>query len=58
MLSALDQLEAVRALRTLVAAGALARLAVLVYARATLPARSDGPGASLRVTWTWLLWGP
>lgn len=57
MLTALDQLEAVRALRALVGAGALARLAVLVHARATPPARLDGLGASLRVTWPSLVWG-
>jgi adenosylcobinamide-GDP ribazoletransferase len=46
MLTAVASLDADRALRALIAAGALARLAALLHAAGTRPARADGLGAA------------
>jgi adenosylcobinamide-GDP ribazoletransferase len=47
-LSALASLDADHALRALIAAGALARLAALLHAAGTRPARVDGLGAAFQ----------
>jgi adenosylcobinamide-GDP ribazoletransferase len=50
LFSSLDGLGAVRALRAVVAAGAVSRLGALVHGWVARPAREDGLGAGLRVT--------
>lgn len=50
MLTAVASLDADRALRALIAAGALARLAALLHAAGTRPARADGLGAAFKAT--------
>lgn len=52
LFSALDGLSAGHALRALIAAGAVGRLAAVLHAIASAPARRDGLGAELKVTTT------
>jgi adenosylcobinamide-GDP ribazoletransferase len=50
LFTSLQQLDAEHAFRTLVAAGALSRLAALLHAAAAPPARRDGLGAGVQVS--------